>query len=46
MNKNFNKYKIIQSLFAVAVVLLIANLLVGRFITEIDSDPVVVFSFT
>lgn len=44
MNKNFNKYKIIQSLFAVAVVLLIANLLVGRFITEIDSDPVVVFN--
>ncbi len=44
MNKNINKYKIIQTLFAVAVVLVIANLLVGRFNTEIDSEPVVVFN--
>ena len=44
MNKNFNKYKIIQILFAIAVILLIANVLVDRFITEIDSELVVVFN--
>ncbi|HED07237.1 MAG TPA: hypothetical protein ENI57_03880, partial [Ignavibacteria bacterium] len=42
MNKNINKYKVIQTLFAVAVVLVIANLLVGRFNTENDSETVVV----
>jgi len=44
MNKNVNKYKVIQTLFAVAVVLLIANLLVGRFNTENDSETVVVIN--
>ena len=44
MRKNFNKYKIIQILFAIAVILLIANVLVDRFITEIDSELVVVFN--
>ena len=39
MNGYLNKYKIIQILFAVAVVMLIANLLVGRFNSEIDSEP-------
>lgn len=44
MKKNFNKYKIIQILFAIAVILLIANVLVDRFITEIDSEQLTVFN--
>lgn len=43
MDGYLNKYKIIQILFAVAVVLLIANLLVGRFNSEIESVQKVEF---